>query len=547
MKKIVILCTVILIALLPAAAGCGKAEFEVNALNVTPSEVASGEAAKVSANVENIGGADGVYIATLTIDAVEIETKEIALAPGAKETITFTVTEETPGAYQVGIGELTGSLWVLKPAEFKLTSPCVPSEILTGETVTITADVTNIGEVEGTYTMVLAIGEQEFEERDVSVGAGATETVFFEVTSPEASGDYKLSVGEAIKTLTVVDWTDCTLRHDNEKVDDYWTLFEERGCLSRFPLLYVPFKIQKISIYGQVSGNNLKDWKERSFTLRIWDEERTQELWSKDCLYDLFKTSTPSWGEVEVPGIRVDNDFYVEVITNGERLRPDSTKTECGLFVGLDLSTTEAESEVTLNGVIQPWLDKFGPKEKAAWMIRVEGAGGFRFKQYVLKYDDGVAEDSLSSCGGYLIDFSPSATPFTIKKVRMLGGLYGTGWEGKDFEVEIWGKDREVLYSATYPVNEFFTEANDWVEVEIPDVEVTDQFYVHVFTGTCRMEGIHIGADNSVVNEHSNLTRRTAEGTVTIAADWPYSPDFWFADKSKVNWIIQVVGISKES
>jgi len=164
-------------------------------------------------------------------------------------------------------------------------------------------------------------------------------------------------------------------------------------------------------------------------------------------------------------------------------------------------------------------------------------------KEVELKYDDGTARDTLSAgpSGGYLIDFSPPALPFTIKKVRIYGILKGSGWEGKNFQVEIWDKNYKVLNSATYPVTKFTTNSATWVEVEVPDIEVSDKFYVHVYTGTGYLQGgISLGADDSVVNEHSGLTIRTVEGVSTITATWSYTG--WCADKSKVNWMIRVVG-----
>jgi hypothetical protein len=168
--------------------------------------------------------------------------------------------------------------------------------------------------------------------------------------------------------------------------------------------------------------------------------------------------------------------------------------------------------------------------------------------EFELKYDDGEARDFISAyppiLTGYLVDFTPPATPFTIKKVQICGVLlYGSGCEGKNFEVEIWDKDYKVLHSATYPVTKFVVEVATWVEVEIPDIEVTDKFYVHVYTGTGIGEGIHMGADDSIVNEHSETTIRTAEGTDHVLVDWPYTPTLWFGDKSKVNWMIRVVGM----
>lgn len=166
-------------------------------------------------------------------------------------------------------------------------------------------------------------------------------------------------------------------------------------------------------------------------------------------------------------------------------------------------------------------------------------------KEVELKYDDGEARDYISAyppiLTGYLVDFTPPVIPFTIKKVRICGQL-APEWTAENFEVEIWDKDYGVLHSAAYPVTKF-TQSATWVELEMPDIEVSDKFYFHVHTGTGIMEGIHIGADDSIVNEHSETTIRTAEGTTRILVDWPYRADLWFGDKSKVNWMIRVVGI----
>jgi hypothetical protein len=176
-----------------------------------------------------------------------------------------------------------------------------------------------------------------------------------------------------------------------------------------------------------------------------------------------------------------------------------------------------------------------------------------------LKYDDGEACGFIAGwpptgIDGFLVDFAPPSVPFTIKGVRIYGTIYGNGWEGKDFDVEIWDEDEKVLHSAKYPFTKFPTatwedtfnqEDGSWVEVDVPDLKVTDKFYVHVYTGNGPLEGIHIGADDSVVNKHSESTNRT-DGTTLVFPQWPYSRDWgWFGDKSKVNWMIRVVGTTQ--
>jgi len=166
-------------------------------------------------------------------------------------------------------------------------------------------------------------------------------------------------------------------------------------------------------------------------------------------------------------------------------------------------------------------------------------------KEVELKYDDGTAGGCISTVtpafGGHIVDFSPPATPFTIKKIRIFGVIYGKGLEDKKFDVEILDKDLKAVYSATYPYTKFTVDAATWVEFEVPDVEVTDKFYVHIYTDS-PYPGLHIGADESVVNEHSDVTVRTAEGATAILAQWPYTSTLWIGDKSKVNWMIRVVG-----
>ena len=99
------------------------------------------------------------------------------------------------------------------------------------------------------------------------------------------------------------------------------------------------------------------------------------------------------------------------------------------------------------------------------------------------------------------------------------------------------------MHGATYPYTKF-PVAPAWVEFGVPDIEVTDRFYVHIYTDSpWPGPGPYIGADDSITNEHSNTTIRTGEGAVRIMELWGYQRDWgWFGDKSKVNWMIRVVG-----
>ncbi len=98
-------------------AGCAQAEFKVSPLTITPSQVVPGEPFTASAEITNVGNADGVYTATLTVNGTEVATKDIAVAAGGTEQVSFTLTEETPGIYEIALNDITVSLKLLSTDE----------------------------------------------------------------------------------------------------------------------------------------------------------------------------------------------------------------------------------------------------------------------------------------------------------------------------------------------------------------------------------------------------------------------------------------------
>lgn len=165
-------------------------------------------------------------------------------------------------------------------------------------------------------------------------------------------------------------------------------------------------------------------------------------------------------------------------------------------------------------------------------------------KEVELKYDDGEARDYISSCGGYLIDYLAPSESFAINKVRMMGVIPEN--QTKDtFDVEILDTNMKLLYVATFPVTKF-GKTSTLVDVDIPNIKVAKKFYVHVYTGTCRRQGIHLGADDSVKNEHSDVTARTLEGIKIVDWTYLYPSNQWYGNKSQVNWLIRIIGTYSE-
>ena len=136
MKKLVILCTVILVVLLSvmSVVGCqkqpeptppppsapspppeetGQAEFQVDSVEIPSVAVVEGESVAVSVLVTNIGEADGVYTAVLKINGVEEAQKDVHISAGASEMVTFELVGDTVGIYELDVGGQTASFRVI--------------------------------------------------------------------------------------------------------------------------------------------------------------------------------------------------------------------------------------------------------------------------------------------------------------------------------------------------------------------------------------------------------------------------------------------------
>jgi len=155
-----------------------------------------------------------------------------------------------------------------------------------------------------------------------------------------------------------------------------------------------------------------------------------------------------------------------------------------------------------------------------------------------LKYDDGTPDGSYAMGGpgcGYLVQFSPPSTPSVITKVKMFGKTYKAGLENGVFDVQIWDSEQKKIYEASHSHTRFSPEPA-WVEIVIPDVIVSGDFYIVVCTNTPQQGGVALYYDSSVKNEHSEVTRSWE------IIHWNLSQ----APRETTNWMIRVVNIPEE-
>lgn len=181
------------------------AEFKVSALSVTPTEIVGGEEATVEADISNVGGTEGTFTAILKVNGVETEEREITLAGGEKDRVSFTIAEDVSGTYDIEVSGQTGTLTVLKPAELEVSSLVVtPALVLPGQEAIVEVDIANIGEVDGTLEAILKVNGVDTDSRILTLAADARDKTSFTVIR-DLDGTYDISIEGQSTTLTVAE------------------------------------------------------------------------------------------------------------------------------------------------------------------------------------------------------------------------------------------------------------------------------------------------------------------------------------------------------
>jgi len=90
-----------------------EAKFEVNNLIIEPSSATIGQMVSVSVDVTNTGGTEGTYNVIFLVNGVEESNENISLAPDASQTVTFNLTRDITGAYEIEAAGLKGEMTVV--------------------------------------------------------------------------------------------------------------------------------------------------------------------------------------------------------------------------------------------------------------------------------------------------------------------------------------------------------------------------------------------------------------------------------------------------
>ncbi len=179
-------------------------DFSVHHLTVKPAEAGIGESIVISANVRNRSKETATYVATLWVDGTIEAGQDIALEAGETKPVSFTVTREAVGSYEVRFNRLYDSFIISTepiesdvaeaPATFVPSILTVsPSQVEPGEEVTVSVTITNTGDLSGSYEVIIMIDNVVEGAEEVTLVGHTSQTVTFSVQR-EVIGNYSVTV-----------------------------------------------------------------------------------------------------------------------------------------------------------------------------------------------------------------------------------------------------------------------------------------------------------------------------------------------------------------
>lgn len=188
------------------AVGLRHANISVSGLEPRTRPVLSNRTSQLELTVANSGSRNGTRRFEITANDRSIGMPSVSVAPGDQRTVSVPVRFQRPGETDVEVGGYETRINVTQPEpDISVTALSVePTRIRTGETVSVTAEVTNNGTAEGTGTARFNAFGETVTSKQVTLAPGESRTVQF--TQPfDAAGEYQVGVNDRTAAVTVAD------------------------------------------------------------------------------------------------------------------------------------------------------------------------------------------------------------------------------------------------------------------------------------------------------------------------------------------------------
>jgi hypothetical protein len=170
--------------------------FSMSNLTITPNQLKAGDPVTISAIASNNGSEAGTYSVVLRINGMVENIIDLMLSPGASQATTFTIIKDTGGEYYTEVDGLSAVFIVipLVPANFSVSNLVIsPERAKQGESVIISAMVTNNGELPGNYSAVLKLRGAVESTEEIDLSPGESRKLAFKIAKT-APGFYNVEL-----------------------------------------------------------------------------------------------------------------------------------------------------------------------------------------------------------------------------------------------------------------------------------------------------------------------------------------------------------------
>jgi PGF-CTERM protein len=189
----------------------GSPEFEVSNLEA-PASAVQGETITVNATVSNVGGVAGTTDAEFVFAGGALLDQTVSIDAGSSTQVSFDVPLDniSAGTYEHGVraGDSfrTANITVQEPAEFEVSDLSAPASAVQGETITVNATVSNVGDIQGSTTAEFVFDGDVLLNQSVELGPGNATDVSFNVPTgevPPGTYEHGVQAGDSIRTANI--------------------------------------------------------------------------------------------------------------------------------------------------------------------------------------------------------------------------------------------------------------------------------------------------------------------------------------------------------
>ncbi len=189
--------------------GATQAKFKLTDLTIDPPEAYAGEAVQISVNLTNVGDLEGNKTIDFVINGEIKQSTNVTLAGNSSQIVDYTDIEMNEGNYTVNVENLVGS-FLLNPAPPETSKIILsnflstPYEVWADQNVTVTATATNPSDQPDKLMVKITVDDAPVGSQIISLDAGATQTVSFNITAPVDEGKHTVKLNTLSGSFMVV-------------------------------------------------------------------------------------------------------------------------------------------------------------------------------------------------------------------------------------------------------------------------------------------------------------------------------------------------------